>query len=386
MSKRRVCRTPGFTLVELLVVMVVIAMMLALLVPAIMGSVRKANNARTTMEINGMAQALQNFRSLYGSYPPSQIALVEDGNYSLSNLGAFGPLQARSVSALRQFWPRLPISTSGPAVSKTSNVPGSFLDFDGDRNNSGDQVFVLSGHQCLVFFLGGLSQKTANGGLVVTGFARNPANPFIAAADAANRQEPFYDFNNSRIQPDPKALAPQFPAFLDPLGGGFDPNLPGFYVYFSAYGGAGYDPDDVNFSGGEVDASNNPILGAFMTPNDVLGVRPVTARPDWVSSPYPNPYLNDLPIPVSGNKPNPADTRMRAYQNGQTFQIISPGYDRQYGIGGEYNPSRNATMFLPFTSAYQQANAAVTGQSLELNVRQAEADNLTNFATGPIGP
>src|SRR5512135_1441670 len=70
---------PGFTMVELLVVIVVIALLLALLLPAINGAVRSARNAAVSAEINQLSQALADFKSKYGDYPPSRIMLCENG-------------------------------------------------------------------------------------------------------------------------------------------------------------------------------------------------------------------------------------------------------------------------------------------------------------------
>ena len=72
-------RRGGFTLIELLVVMVVLGILIALLVPAIGGAIKNAKNAAVIAEINQVAQALADFKSKYGDYPPSRILLDEDG-------------------------------------------------------------------------------------------------------------------------------------------------------------------------------------------------------------------------------------------------------------------------------------------------------------------
>lgn len=391
MSQKR-WRPRAFTLVELLVVFVVLALLMALLLPAIGAAVRKARNASVTAEINTMAQALASFKNKFGDYPPSMIVLVESGNYSSSNLGSLSPLQGRSVSYLRKFWPMVNITTSPAGIPATS-IPNGFYDFNGDGKTQGDTPMLLQGHQCLVFFLGGLPQVTQTG-LAMTGFSKNPANPFIASTFAMNRNTPFFEFNNGQLAIDPNAggfNSSQFPGYIDKLGAGSDPNQPPFYAYFSAYAGVGYDPDDVNFQGIE-QVSGSPICGAFMTPNPLMGTTPITGRPDIVSSPYPNPYCNDDPVPIkAGSSPPVVDTtvppvgsaaRPRAYQNPQSFQIISPGADRLYGIGGTYAPTASNT--LPYSNSL---NMSVTGQDLSGipdPPRTTENDNLTNFATGTL--
>ncbi len=78
----RVRGRAGFTLVELLVVIVVLAILVGLLLPVIAGAVRTAKNAATQAEINQLAQALANFKSTYGDYPPSRVYLSENGYLS----------------------------------------------------------------------------------------------------------------------------------------------------------------------------------------------------------------------------------------------------------------------------------------------------------------
>src|SRR5271166_4437333 len=70
----------GFTMVELLVVILILAALIALLLPALNGALRTAKNAAVGGEINQLAQALASFKARYGDYPPSRIYLSEDGN------------------------------------------------------------------------------------------------------------------------------------------------------------------------------------------------------------------------------------------------------------------------------------------------------------------
>lgn len=70
------------------------------------------------------------------------------------------------------------------------------------------------------------------------------------------------------------------------------------------------------------------------------------------------------------------------YEKPQTFQIISPGADGLYGVGGQYNsPSSansSASTPLPFDAADTFAGAP-PGATTDTNVRLREKDNLTNF-------
>ena len=73
----------GFTLVELLAVILILAVLIALLLPALNGALRTAKNAAVGGEINQLAQALASFKAKYGDYPPSRIYLAENGDYTV---------------------------------------------------------------------------------------------------------------------------------------------------------------------------------------------------------------------------------------------------------------------------------------------------------------
>src|SRR5438067_5452747 len=86
------CRRSGFTLVELLVVILILSILVALLVPAIWKAVVTANEARVTGEINSMGQSLASFRTKFSDLPPSRIILREDGFYNIANGAALSTI------------------------------------------------------------------------------------------------------------------------------------------------------------------------------------------------------------------------------------------------------------------------------------------------------
>src|SRR5262245_44809870 len=61
----------GFTLVELLIVVVVIGLLLALLVPAISQARRRTVEARVLVEIKQLESAVGAFKNRFGIEPPS---------------------------------------------------------------------------------------------------------------------------------------------------------------------------------------------------------------------------------------------------------------------------------------------------------------------------
>jgi len=395
----------GFTLVELLVVIVVLAILAALLLPAINSAVRRARNAAVSAEINQLAQALEQFKSKYGDYPPSRVLLVENGNYSqyLGNTSlsasdanspgtgdiTIGQLAVRSMTAIRKFWPRVQLSTSTtpPNISTTY-----WYDFNG--NGTLDGAYILHGHECLVFFLGGVPlYDSSSQGFGMTGFGKDPNNPFSNSISVdsrynngpnpmynANRQPPIFEFNPGRLYQDPSnATQPNNPAnwgwgipgYYDTLGSEPPQNATGtegtnFFAYFSANGSGNYDPNDVNFQ----EADNQgvvPISLQYYVGYNIYGS--TTTSPYTAVSPSPNPYTSTLTAGTSSGTVT--------YQKPQTFQIISSGADGFYGVGGQYQAlTTSATVPLP----YDANNTSTTDGS----IRQREYDNLSNFKSGTL--
>lgn len=399
----------GFTLVELLVVIVVLAILAALLLPAINSAIRTAKNAAVSAEINQLAQALENFKSKYGDYPPSRVLLVESGNYSaymgsgtISGNGdtnspgsgdiTIGQLATRSLSALRKFWPRLQVSPSGAVPYYVHNQ--SWYDFNGDGVNNQNAGYILHGHECLVFFLGGVPLiDHSTQGFGMTGFGKNPSNPFSNsvvnnAMYNADRQPPFFEFNPGRLFLDPtNATTPGIPGYYDSVGSG-PPQLAGvmaptsmqanasplnFFAYFSANGSGNYDPNDVNFP--EEDAvPAGPIALYYNVGFFISGSS--TTTPYTALSPSPNPYTSTLTAGTSSGTVT--------YQKPQSFQIISPGIDGFYGVGGQYSSAAtSASVRLPFdgTNSYNEGTSSAEADG---TVRQCEYDNLTNFKSGTL--
>jgi prepilin-type N-terminal cleavage/methylation domain-containing protein len=60
---------PGFTLMELLTVISIIAVLAGLLWPVVGAAMRQANKSRTLMLFNGISNAFEQYRQEYGRYP-----------------------------------------------------------------------------------------------------------------------------------------------------------------------------------------------------------------------------------------------------------------------------------------------------------------------------
>ncbi len=68
-------RRPGFTLIEMLVVIIVIGLLAALVGPRILGRVSEAKSATAKTQIELLGTALDNYRLDNGSYPTSEQGL-----------------------------------------------------------------------------------------------------------------------------------------------------------------------------------------------------------------------------------------------------------------------------------------------------------------------
>ena len=114
--------------------MLVLAILIALLLPAINAALRTAKNTAVGGEINQLAQALAQFKTKYGDYPPSRIYLSEDGNLmppqGNTQIAAgditYAQLGQRSIAAMRKFFPRATfnLGTRRLANGTTSTVTG----------------------------------------------------------------------------------------------------------------------------------------------------------------------------------------------------------------------------------------------------------------------
>lgn len=68
-QRSAVCRRRAFSLLELLAVIAVIGILASLIFPSISGARKSANRAKTKVQFNQWAAAIESFRSEYGYYP-----------------------------------------------------------------------------------------------------------------------------------------------------------------------------------------------------------------------------------------------------------------------------------------------------------------------------
>ncbi len=196
----------GFTLVELLVVMTIIAILFALAAAAVVKALTKADETKTRNEISQLQNGVQAFKTDFG------VAYIPDTLYF--------PPSADPTGASSQY-----ITSCWPRIASAALTTGSYW---GAPSN---QTVKLQGYQTLVFFLGGAADTSGNR----IGFSTDPTNPMSTTGQlgAANRKGPYFDsFPPTRLtvlasdQSTGPAPSP-FPAFIDVYG-----TMP--YLYFSS--------------------------------------------------------------------------------------------------------------------------------------------------------
>jgi len=64
-------RRAAFTLVEMLVVIAIIGVLVALLLPAVVGAINAARRARNALEVSQLANAVEAYKNKFGDYPPT---------------------------------------------------------------------------------------------------------------------------------------------------------------------------------------------------------------------------------------------------------------------------------------------------------------------------
>jgi prepilin-type N-terminal cleavage/methylation domain-containing protein len=293
---------PGFTLVEILIVIAIIAILVSLISVAAVRALSKGDEIKNRNDIQQLATAVTNFQTNFKvPYVPSRIRLSGPGAYDLSiSAGPVPPagqpnnqLDFDSAQFLQRVWPRIKF------IDPTINPPYSpYTGIAWDGTNPLIDV-TLQGDQCLVFFLGGIPSAAG-----CTGFSTYPQNPAILGGE---RIRPFFDFKPNRLAP----RANGFFAYTDPYGVS--------YAYFSSYKSMnGY-----NRYGG--------------TDCLFLGV-----------SPYQDSLLT--------------------YLNPQSFQIISAGANKFFGVGGPI-----------WTAATADTSVSIGPVVSPTDGRMRGADDMSNF-------
>jgi prepilin-type N-terminal cleavage/methylation domain-containing protein len=357
----------AFTLLELLIAIAIIAILASLILTVAGAASQRARQAQVSTDIANLSAAISGFKTRFGVDPPSSIFLYETaaGWNNTSD-----PNAVRSMGLIKQIWPQFDFNYG--------SYTGNAVDING--NGTTTDIISLSGAECLVFFLGGIP---ASAGGAPMGFSQNPGDPFnvhtisgVRTVVGTNREK-FGDFDVSRLFLYPPAnqtitvntasvLLHSMNTYKDTFSNQTQP-----YLYLSSYGGQGYIINElVGFPspvGGGINAANAPG-GTFI---DVYRQGPQGYWPQTLSSPYQPESSQTVGTTLNPATPSPP-------WNASGYQIISPGGDGLYGVGGEYETANGATLL----TVYGPASPATT-QPVN---RTGERDNITNFSGGIMAP
>ena len=270
----------GFTLVELAVVIVIIAILAAMLIPAIGNSIRSAKITRIGVEISLLEQSLEKYKLEFGEFPPDFTSFNPsdiDGTPRLAQISAIvGAHLSRNFR--RRAGDDLPVMIN-VATGEVSQVTDAFL------------IENLDPAEALPFWLGG--------------FSNDPQYPI--SGDGG--RQPFFEFDKTRL------LDRDNDGFLEY----YPPNSQTPYVYYKAEPDAGE-----NFAYARV---NSFINASPRSHSGGAWAEAVAAS----NNNYPVPYFTDRVVPNAQNL-GPDDPTTAAAAP-RTFQIICASLDGRFGPG-----------------------------------------------------
>jgi prepilin-type N-terminal cleavage/methylation domain-containing protein len=337
----------GFTLVELLVVIVIIGILAGLITAAAIPAVRKARRLVITNEINQISMALEKYKQDFGDYPP---------DFSLLTTGTAAQQQAARDAILkhvRKVFPHYPLTGNSATdwsafrlrVKQASMRDATTITDENDPN--GLEVNKLDPTMSLAFWFGGPCDFSTSGGATkLVGFSANPGNPF---AIGGSRLPAMFEFDETRLIVDKtnKTCTYVPPHVANPEGGPAPP-----YVYFRAR------------------------LGGYNVPNTAPSVTGDLANQDPSTNPPLIPWYTHTGsgtcFPYADTWKQEANNSYRIkWMNPKTFQIICAGLD------GEYGP----VVAHPANAPWPQLHYLETQKN---NLDPLEDDNLTNFTQGML--
>jgi len=296
----------AFTLVELMVVVLIIAILVSLVSAAVFKAMGQIPITQTSSDIGQLGAAIGSFRADFqiDAPPPSSIWICENRAQYSSNAAYTASLTYFQKIFGKNF--------------ATTTPPAGFDDWNG--NGAADAPYLLTGPQCLVFWLGGVPQSSG-GTISMTGFAKSNIAPAAPATPGENRRGPYFQFAPSRLVIDPRC--PSYPVYRDPYEAKAQPQP---YAYFSTGGRMnGYS------------AADSSTIGASI---------------------YYTGLANGSP----------------AFLNNNTYQIVSAGAD---GVFGYDAATPNLILWSP-TSGFPNTSG------LDPKGQIAGNDDQSNFSSGTL--
>lgn len=366
-------KRPGFTLVEILVVIVIIGLLAALGIPAAVGALERARVTSMKMEVTGLETAITQYQQKYGDYPPdfSNWAVVERHYRKI-----FPRIATGELARLRM------LVDDDPDNDTNVSPPSPWEPHDPTR---------MDRAEALVWALGGFSTNpqtpfTGPGGPLALVSSTGTATIYEINIDRENK---FFDFDPARlnfsdINPGATRSLTNRYVSLDEPATATEP-LDLFLTYAAKEGQAPFVYFD---SRTYADASSGvDFNGYFRT--DLGAVRP-----------YISDQVNNVTISPYGS----LATAMTVWQfmKPNTFQLIAPGPDGVFGstasfdfqTGGSLEPVYfqypTGAAMSPSTAATAPSGLIYSGvdsydeSSTFGQVETFQQDNITNFSNGKL--
>ena len=265
MSRRHIPR--GFTLVELLVVIGIIALLMALFTGAVMWAVNAARRTRMGVEIAALQEAIEKYKTKTGDYPPN----FRDYNAVVRHVRTRYPRIAPAEFNL------LIQAAWGPSYSMTSPPPAGTV----PRIDEGE---------ALVAWL----SRTRN----------DPVYPFGLATTTPGAYQVYYEFDERRLVdgPDPDLFPSYRAAYAKET----------FYLYIDS---RSYDEMTADFT--------TPSSGAFAE----LDTSTAAAIGNITHDQVIRPYWSETVVNTAATLTRDRNTPM----NATSFQILCAGQDGLWG-------------------------------------------------------
>ena len=327
----------GFTLVELLVVIVIIGILAGLITGAAIMARNTVKNAAVRAEIGQIDIALQRYKTEFGEYPPDFTGLNEDDNPAIDT-----PAEAAAKVVLnRHLRKRFPKFVGGwnQVVANLAQAPPL---------GYGINAAALDSASALAFWLGGLPEDPTLGNRPA-GFHTDPTNPFKPGLP---RTQPLFEFSDDeeRYLYDTAGV---LQCYYFPQGIREKP-----YVYFKSQ---------------RAPAGGHTYW--FMHKNPADATQYVAMVRTWP------PVIPSLaPGAVSERAVSCQDTATR-WNAEEKYQIICSGLDDLFGTRQTPAPP---VQYLPATPlpAPPVYNYPIT--TTGANFAEDENDNLTSFSDGKL--
>jgi prepilin-type N-terminal cleavage/methylation domain-containing protein len=210
----------GFTVIEILTVVVIIGILIGLLVPGLMMAVKRSREFAIENDISQLEAAIEAFKTKYGFYPPDFSAIRATSGATPTDMEI-----ANMSNLLLPYINRIAPNHGELTLAGTS-WPAGYRRIDVWMKEVGQH---LRPDSALVFWLSGLiKNKQYPLTYVGTGDVVHGQLAYNAGADGTVEREIFFDFKGSKLVLDatttPVANAVARYSQLD--------NAPEYYVYF----------------------------------------------------------------------------------------------------------------------------------------------------------